>query len=151
MNRERLLKLAEFLSTVPAAKFDMRTWRGGPEQEAAAEADGDDCDVLTDELLQDTACGTTGCAVGWACVMPEFQAEGLYWDNCYGAPAVAGFERFEHYRNAMEVPAKFFGISRGVADFLFMPKYYPDNVGPMEVARRIQAVTEMTPEQLETI
>jgi hypothetical protein len=49
MNTERLLKLADFLDTVPAEQFDLSSWK----------------------------CSTTACAVGWACTIPEFQDEGL--------------------------------------------------------------------------
>lgn len=49
MRSDRLLKLAAYLDTLPPEKFDLSTWH----------------------------CGTTGCAVGHACTMPEFRAEGL--------------------------------------------------------------------------
>lgn len=55
MNKERLLTLASFLETqVPEDKFRMDTWV---------------VDVHT--------CGSSACAFGWACRIPEFKALGL--------------------------------------------------------------------------
>ncbi len=51
MNRHRLEVLSKFLRTVPVEEFDIETWR--------------------------SPCGTTACAVGWACTIPEFKEAGL--------------------------------------------------------------------------
>lgn len=56
MNTKRLLKLAEFLETVPEERFDLSNWATGK--------------------LED--CNTAACAVGWACAIPEFKEAGLY-------------------------------------------------------------------------
>lgn len=63
METERLLRLADFLETVPPSKFDMGRWlsRGGQPHELQEE------------------CGTSACAGGWACVL--FQDEGLKWEQ----------------------------------------------------------------------
>ena len=58
--RERLLKLADFLDKLPEQRFDYSRWVGASWQ-------GD----------QSLSCGTTACALGWACTMPEFQELGL--------------------------------------------------------------------------
>lgn len=50
MKAERLLRLAEFLDTIPAERFDLSSWVGD---------------------------GTTACAMGWAATMPEFRELGL--------------------------------------------------------------------------
>lgn len=73
MNKERLNKLADFLDTVPEAKFDLETWRVNAQGREAFDESTDN-----DHLLN-LDCGTRGCAVGWACAMPEFQAQGLTW------------------------------------------------------------------------
>lgn len=54
MNKERLTTLAKHLYTVPPETFDLGDW----------------------------SCGTVACAVGHACTMPEFQAEGLGFCAC---------------------------------------------------------------------
>lgn len=57
-HRKRLLKLAEFLETLPPKDFDISWWR--------AECEG-----------SDGKCGTTYCAVGWATTFPENRRAGL--------------------------------------------------------------------------
>lgn len=58
MNKERLLRLADFLEKeVTEAKFRMSTW-----------STKEDINV----------CGTSACAMGWATKIPEFAALGLY-------------------------------------------------------------------------
>lgn len=56
--RGRLLKLAEFLRTVPSDKFNMETFS--------------------------SPCGTTACAAGWACEIPSFKRAGLHWLKTFG-------------------------------------------------------------------
>lgn len=56
----RLLVLADFLDTLPPERFDYNRWVG--------------CDWAG---RPDLSCGTTACALGWACAMPEFQALGV--------------------------------------------------------------------------
>lgn len=66
MNKERLLRLADFLEKeVPAAHFDMTTWVAG---------------LMTsgpDGFKKLGECGTTACAFGWATQIPEFADAGL--------------------------------------------------------------------------
>jgi hypothetical protein len=52
MNVKRLLRLADHLDGVPVARFDIHDW----------------------------ACGTTACAIGHACFVTEFMADGLFMD-----------------------------------------------------------------------
>lgn len=57
---KRLLKLADYLKTVPKERFDMSrvvgdSWGG----------------------KQDLSCGTSACAMGWAATMPTFRRLGL--------------------------------------------------------------------------
>ena len=58
--RERLLRLADFLDTVPDERFDFGVWAG---QDWGGKAD--------------LSCGTVACALGWATALPEFQALGM--------------------------------------------------------------------------
>jgi hypothetical protein len=56
MNKERLLRLADFLEReVPENRFDLAKWSNG-------------------DL---SLCGTTACACGWATTIPEFAEAGL--------------------------------------------------------------------------
>lgn len=58
--RERLRVLADFLDTVPPAKFNIRDW----------------------------TCGTTACAIGWCPSIPSFAAAG--WRLIQGLPFFEG-------------------------------------------------------------
>ena len=59
-HKRRLLKLADFLDTVPPKRFDFRYWVGS-----------------TWKGKEDLSCGTTACALGWATTMPIFRRLGL--------------------------------------------------------------------------
>ncbi len=103
----RLLVLADFLETkVPREHFDMGTWW----------------------------CKSAGCAIGWGCTIPEFQAAGLRIDRRFATPTFAG--NFGH-----DAAAAFFGIAPGSAFDLFNAAFQTGNLnrGPHEVAGRIRA------------
>jgi len=100
MNKERLLRLADFLEKkVAEEKFYMGTW-------ATKE------DINT--------CGTSACAMGWATKIPEFAAEGLHLgksDHPLGGgpiitPRYAG-------RAGFAAASTFFDISDRAALWLF--------------------------------
>ena len=88
MNKHRLLILADALETrIPQERFDLANWRYDLDfvrDESDSDYESRASDVSDDGLLH--GCGTTGCAVGWACALPEFKAEGLSWN---GTPALA--------------------------------------------------------------
>lgn len=109
MNKERLLKLADFLDTVPAEKFDLRTWQ----------------------------CGTTACAVGWACTMPEFQDEGLVLANRW--PDFIPFPMYIGY-TCWTAVKQFFELTSVNADHLFDAGEYEPGATPQDVAVRIRRV-----------
>ena len=89
---EKLELLNEFLkNNVPEHKFDLEDWRssntGNP-------------DIKDHELLN--SCGTSACAMGWACVIPEFKKLGLEfvrggicYDNNLGILAITKFFNFD--------------------------------------------------------
>lgn len=58
--KNRLLKLADFLETVPPKRFRFSSWVGDDWQGR-----------------EDLSCGTTACAVGWASTIPAFRKLGL--------------------------------------------------------------------------
>lgn len=127
MNKERLTKLADFLDTVPEHKFDLESWRSDSTGDESWEALVDDAHLLNFD------CGTTGCAVGWACVMPEFQAEGLAW-GVWG-PTATGYSGWFAVMD-------FFGLKRVDAEYLFSGSEYDDDAKkPTDVAARIRELT----------
>lgn len=103
MRRDRLQKLAQhLLLNVPAEKFDLATWF--------------------------SECGTTACAVGHACSMPEFNAEGLvgFIPEWHQPRTVNYCPKFNSYTGYDAVCA-FFDISRRDAYYMFSPSDYKGN------------------------
>lgn len=134
MHAERLLTLATYLETVVALKpgeFDMDHW-------------------AMRHTLAENACGTTCCAVGHACDIPEFKAAGLRlkW-YASGTPAVPAFDGLEHGEAVM----LFFGITSWDVDYLFTNEGYwgsegecGDSISVEMVASRLRAfVASHTP------
>lgn len=119
MNKERLLKLAEFLDAVPKEQFNLGQWT----------SDG-----------SVGSCGTTACACGWATTIPEFREAGLrlekqsdYFGESFHALV---YEQLKNW-DAVEL---FFGISFDDACRLFYEGAYPDEDvnNPRAVADRIR-------------
>jgi hypothetical protein len=128
MNRKRLLILANFLDNVPVRKFNLDCWR-----ESWHDAWRDGYAGTTDEALMDIACGTTGCAIGHACVIPEFIQEGLVWE---GYPVYGDYEVWDAVH-------EFFEISPSMARTLFSDALYSQGSrGPKDVAERIRACVQ---------
>ena len=67
IGHRRLLRLAEFLETVPPEQFDMSSWI--------------------------SECGTAACAAGWAARIPEFNAAG-YRCDAWSGPRFGGESLF---------------------------------------------------------
>lgn len=131
MHIQRLTTLVALLATVPPEKFDMTNWRqetqdddgGGPNLGES---------LLTDKKLRDPGCGTSGCAVGWACALPAFKRQGLKWSD--GTPA------FNGYRGWSAV-TEFFELGREQADRLFSDECYKEcHPTTEDVAARISAL-----------
>jgi hypothetical protein len=142
MNKARLLTLATFLDTVKPIKFNLFHWRDRFSSEPKPWATGSDGRVeLTDEVLR-TDCGTTACAIGWACSMIEFQAMGLGWLVGKGHPSYTDPVSEVRWTN-WEAVHHFFGISNEVAQNLFnYSEYEQDDIEfvakPSDVAQRIR-------------
>jgi hypothetical protein len=134
MNEARLLLLADALEhRIPADKFDLAEWRGREDYDP--DRDDRPGTYVTDAALLH-GCGTTGCAVGWACALPEFNAEGLTWDGtmpAYHQPGPLGLS-FIHF----EAVNRFFGICEEDSSYLFLSSSYDDPAGPLDVAARIR-------------
>ena len=148
MNIERLTKLAELLDTVPPDRFNMDYWgltpRGGPEE------------------LNIVECGTSACALGWACSIPEFRAAGLrlrkhstsirydHFSPEFKARSEA-YPAMEVIKEAFLAGAAFFDITLEESEWLFLPRRYeppgfdqdedpPLVITPADVAARIRTL-----------
>jgi hypothetical protein len=133
VNKERLLKLADFLDTVHPNKFEISSWlntgwraRGG----------------CTEAELLDLDCGTTACAVGWACTIPEFKAEGLGFGGIVPMPTLQMPDG--KTLTSWEAVREFFGLTQPEALNLFDRGAYA--TGPYAsattVARKIRLLVE---------
>ena len=116
-SRERLLRLAGLLDTVPVEHFNLSTWA---------------------ETWR--PCETAGCAVGWAAADPWFRRRGLRLSGgAWPYPVFrdeVGFEAVE----------AFFGLTRREAAHLFVYSSYRSGIGtrPKTVANRIRRFVERT-------
>jgi hypothetical protein len=117
----RLLKLADFLEKLPRQRFSFHSWVG-PEWGGA----------------QDLSCGTTACALGWACTIPAFQRLGArieQGEDCV-YPDLAWKNRVDTY----EVSRGLFGLTFTEHCRLFLPGWarLGENPTPKQVAKRLR-------------
>lgn len=95
MNKDRLLKLADFLETLPDEKFDFRKY------------------VKKDDGL----CGTVCCAIGWC---PAVFPNEWYWERCPDADWVVVVLR-KGFRDIGLAGMEFFDVSIGDYERMFIP------------------------------
>ena len=124
MQSDRLLTLAKRLDRVPVKQFNMTFWgmEWDPEQEEYI--DFGDADPAKE-------CGFAGCAVGWACSIPEFRELGL--NLVHGTPTY----NLHHHFQAAET---FFDLSERQAHYLFGTAFYTPRQfrAPRYVASRLR-------------
>lgn len=133
MNVKRLEELKNLLSSIPESKFDLGFWIQGFSVEGKK----------TEELLGE--CGTSGCAVGWACTHKPFNDEGLSYENFH-----SDGEFIPVYNDDLgwDAVCSFFGISYSLSKLLFDQLNYPcDEDGqsiakPNDVAERLQFILD---------
>ena len=114
MKQRRLLKLADYLETVPRENFDMGFW-------AKREFRGQEC-------------ATTACAGGWATnVWPRHLQIVRAGDRQASVLHVASG------RMNYGAVAEFFGLEYGEARALFAPGWFDFEETPAQVARRLRA------------
>lgn len=123
MNKKRLLKLADFLESVPPRKFNLSTWVQSMPTQAEGDAEG--------------SCGFAGCAVGWAVHAKLFRGlsfgEAEIDDEANRPPKYRGFYGF----TAIEI---LFDIEFDEGCHLFDDAAYPNHKAtPKQVAKRIRA------------
>ena len=139
MNKQRLQALANVLRNVPPVHFNLSCWRCNTNVKTEARHEN-----ATDEQLVEHYCGTTGCAIGWACAMPEFQAQGLVWNLARGVPELI---QNGYKDTGWEAVQALFSISYREAQLLFLSDKYVDrsNTTPNQVADAIEAFIKEQP------
>jgi hypothetical protein len=107
--KHRMRVWADFLDTVPEGTFDLREWE----------------------------CGSTACAAGWACRIPEFQEVGLELIHNELNPATyPSFRGYDSYSAVRE----FFGLDLRECDRIVDERHYDTGrkTKPSVVAERIR-------------
>lgn len=139
MNVERLQELKKLLSSIPESHFNLGVWLVGFVGEGR----------LTEELLGE--CGSSGCAVGWACTHKPFIEQGLsYKESLFGD----FYPSYMDHRGMYAV-MKFFEIEEHIAETLFHTDQYMHkfkghdedgeeiwDIKPTDVAVRIQLLLD---------
>ena len=123
---DRLLKLADFLETVPRDAFNMSNWQTSEPSSPEGEMPGE--------------CGFAGCAVGWAAHEKMFRHFKLQVKPGHDFPIPYYKPRILRRPLRGEAAVELlFGISSNAVDDLFMPHSYARNCdGPKQVATRIR-------------
>lgn len=142
MNVERLTHLIEILRQVESSHrpFDLTVWASTGVSPNTTSGSAE-------------ACGTSACALGYAALDPQFQAQGLalkanvyalsdthFVERCIGEITVSTTDEFNEVMRRADVGmfdpvygeergfsagAEFFGINREASNYLFDPDYYP--------------------------
>lgn len=130
-HRNRLLKLASILDTVPRKKFNLEYWISNQSDEQPTTGTVNEC-------------GTAGCAIGWAMSDRGFRKAGLKPTiDDIGFFVRKHFITIPYYKGAknFEAVALFFGIEENQAEHLFLDWYYPEQgnkTTPKQVAKKIR-------------
>lgn len=141
---ERLLFLADALEKDAAdpkgMMFDLTDWLIGPGRPIWKLG-------LGEKPQPQRSCGTVGCAVGLAMLLPEFEAEGLTYVNC--KPNFAGYT---HWAAVQE----FFQLDESHAHWLFSSVSYlgqpvTGSRAELEVAKRIRQLVAPIVQTPETV
>lgn len=138
VGHNRLLKLAQYLRTVPAPSFRMSNWAHEPAY-SGNRVSGDRL-VEIEHISQPlNECGFAGCAVGHACSIKAFRRAGLSlvrdWQGIDGSADVTPVFRGKRSFAAAEY---FFSITYDEAQRLFSPDTYAPSVRPATVAKAIE-------------
>lgn len=118
-NVKRLLKLADFLETVPRKALDLSMWVKSKPTKPEGERPGD--------------CGFAGCAMGWASHAKLYRGLGWGW---------TGFSPNYHGATGWAAAQSLFRIDEDEARHLFSMSDYTTPPTPKQVAKRIRKFVE---------
>lgn len=124
MKRKRLLKLADFLETIPKRVFDMSLWEAAPATKPEGKKPG--------------KCGFAGCALGWAAHVKLFRGLRMFDEELYYQ---AKGNRMEDVAWGFHAAEELFEITNAQATFLFDEDSYDYAelpIPPKRVAKRIR-------------
>lgn len=142
MNRHRLETLIVIMKNVKAKQeklnkrlFNINDWFGSDSKQEIFETDFSGAIVNGEE--QFTACGTTACALGWACLNDNFNRQGLV--ALKGADGQ--LDPFYNGYSGLTAAIHFFGLTHDEASFLFYNTTY-------EVEDHFKDKKEVTPDDV---
>ncbi len=125
VGNRRLLKLAAFLETVPRQRFDYGNWFNDPFDTALRAR-------LEKRGVRLPECGTTACAMGWACSVPSFKRLGL-------TATTSGTIIFGPALGGMLSARALFALEGNEPQELFLPENdQEDRATPKYVAKKIR-------------
>ena len=101
-HKNRLLKLADLLDTVPETKFNLKEWVLDKQL------------GISEDVNKIKECGYAGCAVGWATTIPSFRKAGLrlYYKGSH-------YVQYKEEKHPISAASKFFNISEFDARDIF--------------------------------
>lgn len=113
VKKNRLMSLYALMAGLPSRVIDMDGWRS---TEDGHDPSNDELELAVSAVkATKTACGTTACALGFACSAPEFIKEGLVWEKDRWDQYHPTFDGYFNFEAAEE----FFGISIDRSEKLF--------------------------------
>jgi hypothetical protein len=141
--KDRLLKMADFLDTVPPKHFCLDVITGITNHNISSKEHNrliEASEVVTDlkeikKNMKPHKCGSAACAIGW---LPAMFPRSFEWrpnsgDVILRNNLLVNFSAAEH----------FLGLTGHQCCLLFIPEYYPrDHRGPKSVAKKIRKFVE---------
>lgn len=129
MRKDRLLKLADFLETVPRRSFEIRWWQKRPATKPEGTHQGE--------------CGFAGCAVGWAAHAKLFRGLRLAQHGDGGTdatPIYDGDEGMPAVARLFDLPTvgDYFKVCPDASCLFEAESYDGHRATPLQVARRIR-------------
>lgn len=109
MNVKRLMKLADYLRTIPRSAFNMGYWLAEPKTKAEGEKPGE--------------CGFAGCAVGWAAHSGLFRGLKLSQNTTKATPLYRPPGRRSYLRTDKAIE-RLFDLDNMQVKHLFYPMSY---------------------------
>lgn len=133
----RLRTLYQMMSGIPESVIYMNCWRDAGRDSAVPAVPKLTDRALLRRTVKDPECGTTACALGWACAYPEFKAAGLKFSTHLGYPVFKGGGQYRYYH---EAGAAFFGLTQKQSVDLFGVEYNSTKSHKKVFLRRLRSL-----------
>lgn len=125
MNTSRLARLADFIESVPVDRMTTKSWRYDNSVVTFPLA------VSDEDLVNNYP--TAACAIGWACLIPEFNEAGFEWSK-----VMPVYITDDYTRSGWGAVKEFFGLTNSQSYDMFSWMAYDGEVSGDDVARRVR-------------